>query len=262
MGRDCNAYSFIKNQMDTRCMFLKECVDQAESPDPILHVNGAKKCQNCPKLSFTYGHPQTMVHYICDGFEDGNPYNKEVPTDTICHPTHKCQNPAIEIGDIIKCVKQEGKDGKWKYANDTEIVDLSAVDKQCNCPEFKVAAQVGTRLSCDNPPKQDDEFYILDSENSCALLCDGYYIMDLTCRLGDEGTAWWAQWDDGYEQQISGCIACFEGGCPSKTTTTPSSSTSKSPTTTTSSTASTSTTTTTSSSTSMSTTTSSSTPMS
>jgi len=230
---DCKAYSFkeISNQFFTMdsCKLLKQCSDEVDSPDPVLHINGARKCQNCPTWDYTEG--QTTVHYYCD-FDDNNPYTKPdgLPTGTVCTPAHMCKDPEVtETKNTIYCAEDgDGTDpttpGKWKMQeDDSEVENNMPTDTECTCPTFQVAAQTGTRLACTTPVEPVDGLYTLDAENTCVLLCDGYYIMELSCRLGDEGSAWFAQWEDGSEQELAGCISCFEGGCPDSTTAGPTS---------------------------------------
>jgi len=226
---DCKAYSFkeITNQFFTMdmCKLLKQCQDEVDSPDPVLHINGARKCQNCPYWAYIPG--QTTVHYYCD-FDDNNPYTKEegLPTGTKCTPAHMCKDPEVSVvDDAIECFEDPtdaANPGIWKKAGAGEDDEaVTPEDKPCTCPKFEVAAQTGTRLACTTPVEAVDGLYTLDEENTCVLLCDGYYIMELSCRLGDEGSAWFAQWEDGSVQELQGCISCFEGGCPASTTAAP-----------------------------------------
>ena len=45
--------------------------------------------------------------------------------------------------------------------------------------------QVGTVLSCTTPVEAADGFYTLTDANTCALICDGFYIMEITAGFND-----------------------------------------------------------------------------
>jgi len=219
---DVVAYSFKMLLGRKKCTLLIKCLKESENPNPTPIVNAKKKCGSCDSLTYTYG--PTVIHYDCD-FGNLNPYVQVIPTGTTCYPTHSCEEVAETDG--YKCVLDPADNtGKGKWQKDDTDVDAPQ-DVTCPCPELKVADEDGTKLSCTHPVEPAGGFYTLTEANTCGLICDGFYILELTCGFNKAGTVWKAEWDDGYTQDIEvTCLACLdEKTCNEGTTSAPASTT-------------------------------------
>jgi len=202
------AYKFTNLLGRPKCTLLKSCWTESNNPNPTPVVNAKKKCGTCPALNYIYG--PTVIHYDCN-FGDFNPYVQAIPTGTKCSPTHSCED--VSSSDVYTCLLNPATtDGVGKWQKNGLDVD-TPLDVTCNCPELKVADEIGTKLSCTTPVEAEGGFYTLTEANTCGLICDGFYILELTCgfKAGDEGTVWKAEWDDGYTQDLEvTCLACLD----------------------------------------------------
>jgi len=222
------AYTFKMFLGRSKCTLLKHCYTESNNPNPTPIVNAKKKCATCAQLVYKYG--PTTIHYDC-GFGDFNPYVQVIPTDTTCSPTHSCadvdgSDTVVSTKDVYTCLYDAGV-SIWQKTVGEEITEETPADVTCNCPELKVADEEGTKLSCTHPVEPAGGFYTLTEANTCGLICDGFYILELTCGFNKAGTVWKAEWDDGYTQDIEvTCLACLdEKTCNEGTTSAPASTT-------------------------------------
>ena len=130
----------------------------------------------------------------------------------------RCKEPEVDA-DVEPLTCQKTDSGMKWVINDDNQYPPDTEEQACKCIPLKIAVSEGTDLVCNTPVVPNNGFYILGENgmsNTCILLCDNYFISELTCQLAEDktGTTWVATWENNREEVQEDCLSCWENGCP------------------------------------------------
>jgi len=207
-------FRWEKQTTETRCYFLDSCDDEDSIPTthcapfpeaPCVSGPSAETCD--PVVEYSCG-PATWdergLHWKCLS-SDSSPVSiygsDKVPGETTCQ-TEECaywnwddesEQPGKTKAARVKCVDGDkwetlDEDGlSLKNIEGTIILPdvAEAHDALCQCEtlltDSENMADPGLDLLCDHPLTGEGG---IEFGNTCTLLCDGHFVMNIECYLG------------------------------------------------------------------------------
>jgi len=195
----------ISGAVDSMCT-SRTCVSGKVNCDE----NGSPLPTSCMIANATT-YDKDKVHIACFT-PDFNVYdpankNKEIPAETFCTTTRKCQawNDTSDESLLYRLLGIEcTKEGTWVPMANTGSQEKSAalynnvtkmfVEPECetmkqDCEPITLTHtdQHGLLLMCDYPIKDN----ILTYPNSCMLMCDNHFMMGIDCKMSEDGEKVW-----------------------------------------------------------------------
>jgi len=206
------------NTTETRCYFLDSCAHDhdgipthcAPFPDaPCVSGPSAESCD--PDPGYSCGPAEwddEGLHWKCVS-KDNSPISiygtDNIPAETTCW-TDECsywvwddetEHAGRSKVAHVKCVEESGAEGKWETLEDdgrflknsegnSILPDVAeAQDALCKCEALPTdpenMSDPGLDLLCDHSLTEDGG---IEYGNTCILLCDGHFIMNIECYLG------------------------------------------------------------------------------
>jgi len=211
-----NYFRWEGQDSETRCYFLDSC-DSADmlpthcapfSEAPCVSGPSAESCDTEVNYSCdTANWNDEGLHWKCRSAE-GLPItiygSDKIPAETTCY-TDECSywkwddgldNPEKNKTARVKCGKVSETEGKWetldedgRHLKNSDGDDIypdvvGAHDALCKCETLRTdpenMSDPGLDLLCDHPLVDGG----IEYGNTCTLLCDGHFIMNIECYLG------------------------------------------------------------------------------